>query len=324
MQHSFDIEIAIKYGTNIALFLNNLAFWIKKNAANNKHFHDGTYWTYNSVEAYQILFPYMKPRAVRTMIEQSINHGLIQKGNYNSNHYDRTAWYALTEKGEKILNVSICQKRQMEKSPLTNEFVSSDKSSYTDINTDNKTISIPLSAEPEKKCRKKPKISLPNDMAYNQSHIDLAKKLNIDVDRALEDFKDHALTNDRRCSDWNAAFRNWIRKANDFRPKVRQEKHFTRENGQNSIKPTQETSYASVESQSTSWVTPEESMRRDREYREKMDRQCQEALERYQNGAKHGSEAKEKDPTNSSRANRTTHQPLYPSMRKAQEYLPFK
>ncbi len=87
-----------------------------------------------------------------------------------------------------------------------------------DINTDNKNIYIPANAEPEKKIRKKPKTRLPDNYEYSDTHKDIAQKLNIDVDRALEDFKDHALANDRICNDWNAAFRNWIRKANDFKP----------------------------------------------------------------------------------------------------------
>lgn len=53
--------------------------------------------------------------------------------------------------------------------------------------------------------RKKPSISLPE----NFLPIDLS-----DSNRGeFEKFKDHALTHDRRCADWGAAWRNWQRKA---------------------------------------------------------------------------------------------------------------
>ena len=57
MQHSFDIAIAKKYGINCAVLLNNICFWIEKNRANEKNFHDGKYWTYNTKKSISILLP---------------------------------------------------------------------------------------------------------------------------------------------------------------------------------------------------------------------------------------------------------------------------
>jgi hypothetical protein len=98
--HNFNIEIAkdLKFG---AAFIHNLAMWIEKNAANNKHFYDGHYWTYNSLEAFLKLFPYLTKDELRTIIKNAVDKGYIIKGNYNKNPYDRTMWYALTEKSIK-------------------------------------------------------------------------------------------------------------------------------------------------------------------------------------------------------------------------------
>ena len=52
MDYSFDIEVAQQYGVNEAIMIKNLQFWIMKNKANGKHFHDGHTWTYNSVAAF--------------------------------------------------------------------------------------------------------------------------------------------------------------------------------------------------------------------------------------------------------------------------------
>ncbi len=123
MQHSFDIEIATQYDVATAIFLNNLAFWIKKNMANNKHFHDGRYWTYNSIEAYSSLFPYWSIKQIRLLVDNSeTKHGLILRGNYNKVQYDRTSWYSLTDKSCKLLNISILPTGQMEVPERANRF----------------------------------------------------------------------------------------------------------------------------------------------------------------------------------------------------------
>jgi hypothetical protein len=56
--HSFDPEIAKKVGVNAAVIYQNIVWWTQKNAANNKHHHDGRHWTYNSIKAFDVLFPY--------------------------------------------------------------------------------------------------------------------------------------------------------------------------------------------------------------------------------------------------------------------------
>lgn len=99
MQHSFDIIIAEKFGVNVAIFLNNIAFWVKKNQANNKHFYEGRHWTYNSQEALTQLFPYWSRQNIRTILKDCLSQGLLLRGNFNETGYDRTTWYALTDLG---------------------------------------------------------------------------------------------------------------------------------------------------------------------------------------------------------------------------------
>lgn len=116
MQHHFDIEIAEAYGLNEAIILNNIRFWVIHNEANGTNFHDGRYWTYNSMKAFEKLFPYMKPFAIRTALKTLEENGLIITGNYNKSSYDRTKWYALSDKAKLMFSQlnSICEKPQME------------------------------------------------------------------------------------------------------------------------------------------------------------------------------------------------------------------
>ena len=116
MQHHFDIQLAQEYGILEAVLLDNIQFWIKKNIANNQNYFDGSYWTYNSIHAFSELFPYASEKQIRTALKKLVDVGLIKTGNYNKSAYDRTLWYAFTEKGLSILPIG-----QMEVSEKSNE-----------------------------------------------------------------------------------------------------------------------------------------------------------------------------------------------------------
>ena len=115
MQHSFDTDIAKAYGILEAILLNHLWFWIEKNRANGTNFFDGEYWTYNSTRAFNTLFPYATPRKINYALKHMLEEGLIMTGNYNQSAYDRTLWYAFTNKGK-----SIMQNCKMEDTNLSN------------------------------------------------------------------------------------------------------------------------------------------------------------------------------------------------------------
>ena len=60
--HCFSVSIANEIGLEEAIILGNIAYWIDKNMANEKHFIEGKYWTYNSHSAFLAMFPYLKSR----------------------------------------------------------------------------------------------------------------------------------------------------------------------------------------------------------------------------------------------------------------------
>ena len=105
MTHHFDIEEAQKHGVVPAVLLSNIRFWVEKNRANDKHFHDGTYWTYNSVKAFDELFPYLTSKQIRSALERLITDGALVVGNYNKFGADRTRWFSIAnaQKGKSNL-----------------------------------------------------------------------------------------------------------------------------------------------------------------------------------------------------------------------------
>jgi len=122
MNHSFDVDIATRYGVYEAIFIENIRFWVLKNKANNKHFHNGKYWTYNSAKAYSVLFPYWSKQQIERLILKLKVAGAIEVDNFNANPYDRTNWYTLNE--------------EMLSSNSRNGNIEIDESSNTYINTD--------------------------------------------------------------------------------------------------------------------------------------------------------------------------------------------
>lgn len=57
---------------------------------------------------------------------------------------------------------------------------------------------------------------LPSQWRPNQTHIDKAKSLHLDVDREQSRFRDNAIRTQRRLKNWNTGFTNWLRKAAEF------------------------------------------------------------------------------------------------------------
>ena len=97
LSHQFDIEHAARFGIEEAILINHIRFWIQKNKANDRNHHDGRWWTYNSVAAFTKIFPYMTAKQIRRAIDSLVAQGVLVKGNYNKNPYDRTAWYAFAD-----------------------------------------------------------------------------------------------------------------------------------------------------------------------------------------------------------------------------------
>jgi DNA-binding PadR family transcriptional regulator len=145
MNHSFNTYIAKNYGIECAIILENIYFWCKKNEANG-HLTNGEPWTYNSVKAFNELFDYLSASAITRALKKLEENGLIKTGCFNTNSYDRTKWYCITDKAKEFFDVcnqqkksdeSICQNgewnNQNEKSNSQKE-----QMNISDINTDNK------------------------------------------------------------------------------------------------------------------------------------------------------------------------------------------
>ena len=114
MDHKFNVSIAEKYGMAEAVLLEGLSFWCMSNKANGRNIKGGLAYTFNSIKALHDLYPYLSEKKIRTALAKLEEAGIIVSGSFNKNAYDRTKWYAVTEKGFAEMDISICPKRQMD------------------------------------------------------------------------------------------------------------------------------------------------------------------------------------------------------------------
>jgi hypothetical protein len=147
---TFDPAVAREVGTDSAIILQNIVFWIAKNRANGKHNYEGTTWTYNSHKAFLELFSWLSEQNLRTCIKKLIDKKYLIKGNFNKASYDRTTWYALGENYQMDmleLTPTLCENQHIELLELTNGSVRTNEP-IPYINTD---IKPNISLSPKKK-----------------------------------------------------------------------------------------------------------------------------------------------------------------------------
>ena len=79
IERYYKVPIAKKYGIGEAIFIHNLAFWIKKNQANNRHYYRGYFWIYNSYKAFTKQFEEFSKSQIETIIKNLIDKKVILK-----------------------------------------------------------------------------------------------------------------------------------------------------------------------------------------------------------------------------------------------------
>ena len=96
-EYHFNAKLAQRHGVNGAIFLHAMAFWVAKNQANGRHFHEGRTWTYNTLDALTKLFPFWTRRQVERIVAKLKDEGALLTGNFSQDKTDRTVWYALAD-----------------------------------------------------------------------------------------------------------------------------------------------------------------------------------------------------------------------------------
>ena len=142
--HFFNPNIANITSVEEAIMINHLYYWQFVNESNKRNFHDGKYWTYNSIAAFKKIFFYWSISKIRRILDKLEERKIIISGCYNNTPTNRTKWYS-------IIDSSIKQICELHLSQVENQSFDFDKSSITNNNnTNNNTCDSTESPEDQK------------------------------------------------------------------------------------------------------------------------------------------------------------------------------
>lgn len=81
-------HVAERYGFEEAVFLDAIVFWYRSNRAENRNFRDGRWWTYNSIKAFEEIFPWWSTKQIRRIANSCRDQGALIAGEYNEDRRD--------------------------------------------------------------------------------------------------------------------------------------------------------------------------------------------------------------------------------------------
>ena len=223
--HSFNTEVAQKVGVNAAVVYENIRYWVEKNRANNKHNHGGYYWTYNSMRAFGLMFPYLSAAQVKLALNKLKDQKFIGVSNYNKAKFDKTSWYcdfdpldlAKIANGEDRNNQPIPDNKPYNKLYILEDRV--DTVSTHDTKTkrnENLNLNNTANCDIIPKAKKK-RMALPDNWVTSNADEEFALEKGWAVEHISSQaykFRDYHLAKGSIMSDWSAAWRTWVR--NDF------------------------------------------------------------------------------------------------------------
>lgn len=103
MAEKFNAGIAGQYGVAAALLAEYIWQEVKKNEFHNRHCYGGRIWMWCSRLMFSAVMPYLSKSMVHTGIWRLIKGGVLVQGEFNQSRFDRTAWYAFTASGRKMM-----------------------------------------------------------------------------------------------------------------------------------------------------------------------------------------------------------------------------
>ena len=139
MKHQFDDKVAELYGVDIALLVDNIAYFIKQNVKSGTPAEDGEYWMTKSQDKFSDRMSYMTRRKVGRVLDKAEKSGAIvskKKAKYKGN---QTKSYALL--CPQIKKIYLPNMTNLEWSKVTNE----QWSKVTNHNKESNSYSNPLS-----------------------------------------------------------------------------------------------------------------------------------------------------------------------------------
>jgi hypothetical protein len=98
----FRPKLACAIGLHEAIIVNQIEYWIgqikkwKDGTERDRHFQDGKWWVYNSLEEWHEQFPFMTKDLIQRKLSKLKKDGILfATSEYNTASFDRTLWYSI-------------------------------------------------------------------------------------------------------------------------------------------------------------------------------------------------------------------------------------
>jgi hypothetical protein len=140
----FSVEYAVKYGVDHAIMIHHLQHWIRFNQRAGRPKQEGHSWMYQTQKDMVAHFPFWNRDYIQKILSELEEKGIIIKGNFNKNKFDRTSWYAF--KNEEMF--TIVPNSTMDDAKQHKGECQTASCIYTDTETDAKTKSVCVATPP--------------------------------------------------------------------------------------------------------------------------------------------------------------------------------
>lgn len=99
MVYTFHSQIAQRFGINTAIIAEYIWETIKNTSVCNQKEFAGRIWMRSSYKMFNVVFPFLSVRCISSAIKILIKKGILVRGEFNQNRFDRTTWYTFTQWG---------------------------------------------------------------------------------------------------------------------------------------------------------------------------------------------------------------------------------
>lgn len=177
----FDVELAVKFGLNNAIFLQDLAFWIEFNRNRQQAYRDGRYWTYSTLEELVQRHPYWTKNQIRHIIDICKKSGWILIEHYDKVSYNQRNWYSICDSVMDCLTCKSSEKEShndMQKNTHRIEIIHTSYNEENLLSKNDKNNTIPTPQGERKSRRKKCDVPTLDDVieyATSRGRKDLAQ-----------------------------------------------------------------------------------------------------------------------------------------------------
>ena len=104
MVHSLNVDFALRYGIEGAIIIEQLYWWLHKNACESDMIKDDRVWCYFSARGLTKYIPYMSSQKLRRELKKLEDAKVVMVGNFNKSPINQTLWYSFTDKFLSELN----------------------------------------------------------------------------------------------------------------------------------------------------------------------------------------------------------------------------